>query len=312
MTEPRIDTRELQNRERGLAILAAAAGNTIWGFSFLFTKVAMKVTTPDVLLSIRFIIAVAIMTVLALMGKMPVRLKGKNLTPVIWLGITELGYFYFETWGVFYTNATFAGVVLSITPVVSMACAAMFLKEYPTKRQALFCFLPIVGVAIVTVAGKSMGIIRPIGVVFLILTTLVSAAYKTINRSSASEFTGTERTYVMLVMCMVTFTFTALRSVDWSLTEYLRPLSDPTFVSMVLVLSVFCSIGCNVMVNYAAGRMSVVQMATYSGLTTICSMFSGILFLKEPVNAMSLIGTVLILIGVWQVTKAEKREEING
>ena len=61
------------------------------------------------------------------------------------------------------------------------------------------------------------------------------------------------------------------------------------------------------MVNYAAGRMSVVQMATYSGLTTICSMFSGIIFLKEPVNMMSMIGTVLILIGVWQVTKAEKR-----
>ena len=287
--------------------MAAATGNTIWGFSFLFTKVAMNVTTPDVLLSIRFIISVAIMTVLALTGKMPIHLKGKNLKPVLWLGVTELGYFYFETWGVYYTNATFAGVVLSITPVVSMAAAAMFLKEYPAKRQALFCLLPIIGVAIVTAAGKSMGIIRPIGVIFLILTTLVSAAYKTINRSSASGFTGAERTYVMLIMCMIMFTFTAFRSVNWDLGEYLRPLSDPTFVTMVLILSVFCSISCNVMVNYAAGRMSVVQMATYSGLTTICSMFSGIIFLKEPVNMMSMIGTVLILIGVWQVTKAEKR-----
>ena len=71
---------DTKNRERGLAILAAAAGNTIWGFSFLFTKVAMNYTTPDVLLSIRFIIAVAIMTVLAATGKMPIRLKGKNLT----------------------------------------------------------------------------------------------------------------------------------------------------------------------------------------------------------------------------------------
>ncbi|MBQ8590151.1 MAG: DMT family transporter [Firmicutes bacterium] len=301
MTELNID-----KKERGLAIAAAAAGNTIWGFSFLFTKVAMGVTTPDVLLSIRFIVAVTIMTVMAATGKMPIHLKGKNLKPVIWLGITELGYFYFETYGVYYTNATFAGVVLSITPVVSMAAAAMFLKEYPTKRQALFCLLPIVGVMIVTAAGKSMGIIRPIGVIFLILTTLVSAAYKTINRSSASEFTGSERTYVMLIMCMVTFTFTAFRSVNWSLTEYLRPLSEPSFVITVLILSVFCSIACNVMVNYAAGRMSVVQMATYSGLTTICSMFSGILFLKEPVNAASLLGSVLILVGVWQVTKVEK------
>ena len=81
-----------------------------------------------------------------------------------------------------------------------------------------------------------------------------------------------------------------------------------TFVIMVLILSVFCSISCNVMVNYAAGRMSVVQMATYSGLTTICSMFSGIIFLKEPVNALSLLGTALIVYGIWQVSRPEKTE----
>jgi len=298
----------VKRREKYLAIAAAAMGNTVWGFSFLFTKVGMRSATPEVLLSIRFVIAVIIMTVLVAAGKISISLKGKNIKPLIWLGILELAYFYFETYGVYYTNATFAGVVLSATPVVSMAVAAAFLKEYPTRRQAVFCLLPIAGVVIVTAAGNSMGIIRPIGAVFLILTCVVSAAYKTINRRSAQEFTGFERTYAVLLMSVAVYTAVALRSVDWSLTEYLRPMKNPEFLFSVLALSVFCSIGANAMVNYAAGRMSVVQLATYGALTTVCSMFSGVIFLKEPITIMSFFGSLLILAGVWQVTKGERQE----
>lgn len=295
----------MKQREKYQAIAAAAIGNTVWGFSFLFTKVGMNTATPEVLLSIRFIMAVIMVTVLMVSGKVRISLRGKNVKPLIWLGILELAYFYFETYGVYYTNATFAGVVLSTTPVVSMAAAAAFLKEYPTRRQAVFCLLPIAGVVIVTLAGNSMGIIRSLGAVFLLLTCAVSAAYKTINRRCAQEFTGFERTYAVLLMSVAVFTFAAFRSVDWSLTEYLRPLSDPGFLISVLILSAFCSVGANVMVNYAAGRMSVVQLATYGALTTVCSMFSGVIFLHEPVTLLSFLGSILILVGVWQVTKVE-------
>jgi len=74
----------------------------------------------------------------------------------------------------------------------------------------------------------------------------------------------------------------------------------------VFILSLFCSIVAGYMVNYAAARMSVVSLATVGTLTTITAAFAGVIFLAEPMNAMSLAGTLLILYGIRQVTRSGK------
>ena len=69
------------------------------------------------------------------------------------------------------------------------------------------------------------------------------------------------------------------------------------------MLSVFCSVVCNLLVNYAAGKMPVVKLSSLGSLTTLCSMFAGALFLNEPLTPGLLWGSVLILEGIRQVTK---------
>ena len=59
-----------QKKENRLALLAALGGNAIWGFSFLFTRTALKVIgQPAVLLSMRFIIAFCIMSTMLLLDR---------------------------------------------------------------------------------------------------------------------------------------------------------------------------------------------------------------------------------------------------
>ena len=71
----------------------------------------------------------------------------------------------------------------------------------------------------------------------------------------------------------------------------------------VLMLNVFCSVMCNLLVNYAAGKMPVVKLSSLGSLTTLCSMFAGALFLNEPMTHGLLFEAVLILVGIRQVTK---------
>ena len=77
----------------------------------------------------------------------------------------------------------------------------------------------------------------------------------------------------------------------------------PGFIIPVLILSIFCSVTCNILVNYAAGKMSVGRLAAFSNLQTMWSMFAGVLFLREPFGLSSFIGSVLIIYGIWHVTK---------
>ena len=120
------------------ALLAALAGNAIWGFSFLFTRTALKVTAvPAVLLSMRFGIAFLIMTGMILLGKGSFRLKGKKVAPLLFLGIVEPVCFLLETYGILYTNATVAGVVMALCEYITKKLHQEWLESFSMALSML-------------------------------------------------------------------------------------------------------------------------------------------------------------------------------
>ena len=286
------------------AILCAALGNIIWGFSFLFIKLGLgAVANSNILLSHRFLLSALIMLLYLITGKKKFSLKGKNWKPVLLLMLAQVGYYIFETQGIQHTTTTIAGLVLAVVPVVTIGTGALFLKEYPTRRQALFCILPVAGVIIMTVSGQELGVASPLGILFLLITLLMSTLYKTANRKAALEFTPYERTLLVLSASAVFFTLTALNAVDWNLKTYLAPLASGKYLICIFSLSFLCSIAANLLVNYASAKMSVFKVASFGSLSTLCSTVIGVLFLHEPVNVSLLIGAVLILVGIREVTK---------
>ena len=66
-------------KETVKAVLYAALGNIIWGFSFLFTKTGLAVApNPNVMLAHRFILSTLFMGIPLLLGKEKISFKGKN------------------------------------------------------------------------------------------------------------------------------------------------------------------------------------------------------------------------------------------
>ena len=285
-------------------ILCAVLGNVIWGFGFLFTKMALKVVNaPELMLAHRFLLAAVCMTIMLLAGKKKISFKGKDLKTAGLLILAQLSYYIFESYGILHTNATISGLVLAVAPVLTVVTGALLLKEYPTKRQALFCIMPVAGVVIMTVSGKSLGVVTPLGVLFLGLTLLASVSYKTINRKASREFDTFERTYMVVICPAVMLSLIALGKVNWSFQEFVAPLSNPGYMLPVLSLGILSSIGANLLVNYATARMSVFKVASFGSISTLCSAFAGVVFLKEPVSIPLVVGAVLILIGVRQVSR---------
>ncbi len=293
---------------RLLPVAAAVAGNAFWGFSFLFTRVALQETTPELMLALRFMISFALMNIPLLLGRQKLRLKGKKLLPLLGLAVAEPVVFFAESYGILHTNATFAGVMVAIAPIFAIALAALVLKEYPSRRQLLFCLLPVIGVIIMVLSGKSLGVVTPLGVLFLLINCVGIAFYRLFNRWGSQEFTPFERTYMVLFSCLVVFTTSALISVKGDVGAFVAPVTNPRVIFPVLALCLLCSIGANMLVNYAAGRMSVAKLSVFSSLITLCSTFGGIVILREPFSAMSLVGTALIVYGIWQVSRPESAD----
>lgn len=290
-----------------LAIIFAAIGNIIWGFSFLFTKVGLDVAPdPNVMLAHRFTIATLVMLIPIILGKKKISFKGKKWGAISLLLLFQVCYYLFETYGILYTNSTISGLVLAVVPVVTIGTGALFLKEYPTKKQAFFCIVPVVGVIIITISGKELGVVTFLGVVFLGLTMLSSAFYKTVNRKASVEFTPYERTLLVLAISALVFNISGLGAIKWDMKAYVMPLADLKYILSVMCLSLLCSILANILVNYSLGKMSLFKVAAFGSLSTLCSSIAGIVFLKEPVSAALIVGGVLILIGVFLVTMPKK------
>ena len=216
------------------AVLLPVTGFTIWGFSLLLTRVGQRYASPMVLLSIRFLLAFLMLNVPLVLGREKLRLRGKNLRPLAVLGILEPLCFVFESYAIYFTNATITGVVSALSPIVAMALAALLLREYPTRYQALFSLLPVAGVILLTAAGQEVGAMSWIGVPFLLGYSICSGYYKVANRSAA-DFSPYERTYVLLLSCSVFFTAAALVECGGDLRTYTRPLSQPGFVAVILL-----------------------------------------------------------------------------
>lgn len=297
-----------------MALFCGILGNVIWGFSFLLIRTAQQASSPEILLSVRFLLAWILLSIPLLTGKRKFQLRGKKLLPLFLLGVLEPCYYLCESYGIYYTNSTFAGMILAVVPVVSIGASILFLKEYPTRRQALFCILPVLGVIMITVSGKSLGVVNGRGIFFLICTCLASVGYKTANRKSSAEFTAYERTYVMMMFCAIVSTITAAIQ-EGSISAYLNAcqnaLIQPQFLWSVIGLCLMGSIAANMLVNYAAASLSVTQMSTLGSLVTLIALFAGILILHEPYSAVFFLGAAFILIGTWQVTRPEPERSVS-
>lgn len=286
------------------AVLCAALGNILWGFSFLFIRVCLNVAPdPNVMLSHRFLLSALFMVFPILIRKEKITLKGKNWKLILILLATQIGYYVFETYGLLYTNTTIAGMVLAVTPVVSIGTGALWLREYPTRRQALFCIVPVIGVIVMAVSGKELGVVTTVGIILLLLTVVDSALYKTANRMASKEFSPFERTFFVLWASATFFTLVALNAIDWDIKAYFAPMLQIKYLLPLLCLSLLCSIVANLLVNYATGILSVFQVSSFGAISTLCSAFAGVVFLREPISWSLLLGAVLILVGIRQVTK---------
>lgn len=286
------------------ALLCAALGNVFWGLSFLFIKVALaRVPDPNVMLAHRFTISALLMLLPVLAGRVKVSLRGKEVKYIGALVLLQLSYYLFESYGILYTNATVSGLVLAMVPVVTIGTGALFLKEYPTRRQGLFCLMPVAGVILMTVSGSELGVVSVLGLSLLGLTMLASALYKTVNRKAAEQFTTYERTFCVLSCSAVVFNVVGLSRVGWQVSGFLEPLTDLKYVLAVLSLCLLCSIAANLMVNYASGKMSVFKVSSFGALSTLCSTVAGVVLLGEPWSWQLLLGGALILVGVRQVTR---------
>ena len=303
-----------------LATLGALTGNTIFGFSFMFSRMALGVTTPFVMLMHRFILASVLLGVVALICSrrgdwktesgdihwLRFSLRGRPVGPLLALGVVQpVAYFLCESYGISMTNATFSGVIIALVPIVALCAGVLVLREIPSRVQVLWSLLSIGGVVIMTLQQSAEGAIRPLGVIMLFGAVLSGVTYNILSRKMSAQFSALERTVVMMAVAAVVFILLAVLECRNEPALLLAPLGNGTFLLSMLYLALLSSIVAFLMINFASNTLPVAKTTAFCNLTTAISMFAGVAFLREPFNAVMLLAAAMIIVGVWKVQTAQ-------
>lgn len=302
------------------ALLCAALGNGIFGFSFMFSRLALNITSPFVMLMYRFDLAFIVLLTVALIAKklkwqgrvdssgvnwMRFELKGKSLLTLLGMGLIQpVGYFLCESYGISLTNATFSGVMIALIPIVAIIGGAIVLREFPKRSQVLFSLLSILGVVLMTLQQNADGQIQPLGVALLFGAVVTGAYFNVLSRKISKQYSALERTTVMMAVAAAAFTVLALlqTGLDWQ--QLIAPVFDPVFLACIAYLGLMSSIVAFMSLNYANNDLPVAKSTAFENLTTIISLMAGVIFLHEPFGFISLAASVMIVVGIWGTQRA--------
>lgn len=283
------------------ATLCALLGYSIFGFSFLFSKIALDLVSPFVLLSIRFLAAFLVLNLLLLTGKMRLSLKGKPVKKLLLLGFTQpVLYFIFESYGISMTTAAFSGLMIGLAPVIGLIFGVVFLRETCTRFQVLCTVLSVIGVTMTSTGG--FGSVSPLGFALLLGAVTSAALFTILSRSTAPYFSAFERTYVMFALGSAVFTLIALAENRHNLTALAAPLSQPMFWVAILYLAVISSVCAFLLINYSLNYISAGRTLIFSNFATVISVLAGIFIMGDSFTPLQLLGVVIITVSVFGVS----------
>ena len=294
--------------EEKKGMLAACVAYGIFGLSYLFSKMALEITEPMILLSMRFSVTLVALNLLVLTKVLKLNLKGKSLKGPILLGILQpVLYFVFENYGLKYTTTSFTGIVSSVSPIFTAIMGAIFLRERPNAKQWLCIGVSIVGVMMVSI-GSTGGQNTVAGCICLLLAYFLGAFYSILVRRLSRNFTAFELTYVMFTVGFVFFM--ALAFIQYggqTPSMYAAALGHGKFIVSCLYLGVAASVGAYMLANYSLARLPVARQSIFGSLSTIVSVLSGVVLMKDPFTLTSMVAFVLIMAGVWGVNRFADR-----
>lgn len=287
--------------------LCALGCEVLYGLSYLFTKQTAETASPLALLGWRFVVALAAMSLCVALGFIPVRMKGRQLGPLLRVALfCPCLYFIGETVGIRETTVTESGVFLACVPALSLLASTVILKKKPTKRQIIGILVTFLGVMMTVVAVGLSSSLSPVGYAALMLAVVAYALYS-VFVDLAADYTGAEITYVMLCSGAAFYGLLALgeAAAHGALSELLTlPARSGTFLAAVLYQGIGCSVAAFFLSNAAIAKIGVNKTSSFIGVSTIVSILAGALALGEPLSVGQIVGAAVIVAGVYTANKA--------
>ena len=292
----------IATRRRGL--LLAGLGAVAFSGKAIIVKLAYRHGVDAVtLIMYRMLFALPLFLVLAWWaGRGKPALTWRDARAILGLGFC--GYYlssFLDFAGLSYISASLERLILYLNPTLVLGFGALLFRRAVTRSQIIALAVSYGGV--LCVCGREMslqGAHVPLGATLVFLSAVSYAVYlsysgEEVKRLGALRLTGLA-TSVACVICIAQFLV-------------LRPVSAMIVPAQVLWLSLLnatlCTFAPVMMVMLAIERIGASLTSQVGTLGPLSTILMAVVLLGEPFTMWVALGTVLVLAGIWLLTKSQ-------
>lgn len=299
----------MKNKNKLIGAATALAANTIFGFSFIFSKMALSAAHPLIILSVRFTVAFIVMSLLTLTGKFRLSLKGKPKKKLLIMALAQpLFYFIFELYGLSLVSSALSGVIIALVPVAVMLLSALFLGEKPGLLQGFCTAVSLISVSVMSIISNDGKQNRISGILLLIAAVLCAAVFNILSRGESERFSPFERTWFMFSVSALGFNAAAIAVLRGKyISELIAAAGSYSFWVAIFYLAVVSSVAAFLLYNYSTTLISATRAASFSNIITVVTVIAGVTVLHEHFTPVQYLFCALIILGVWGVNSDIKR-----
>ena len=289
------------------AVLKALFAVTVWGASFVATKIALQYTAPTILVWMRFAMGVAILGLAVGLTKQFSLPKGKDWAYFALLGFLGIAFHqWLQSTALVTAQASTTSWIVASSPIFMAILGVIFLKEYLVWYQIAGIILAAFGVLIVVSKGDlssiSSGNFGDPGDLLILISALNWAVFSTISRSGLKRHSAT-------LMMFYVMTFGWLFSTVLFLTgPSIGQISNIPWDGWlaILFLGIFCS-GIAYIFWYGALKyLPVAQTGAFLYIEPIITLIVAAILINEAITLPSVFGGFAILFGVWLVNRPQQ------
>ena len=294
-------------RSKLYAWFAATFAVTVWGVSFIATKIALREVSPATVVWLRFALGVIVLggAVVARRQFGTPRLKELGYFALLgFLGITL--HQWLQSTALVTAQASTTAWIVATTPVFIAILGWLALKEYLSWLQAFGIVLAAAGVLLVVTDGDllslSEGRFGTQGDFLVLISALNWAVFSVLSRRGLEEYNPTRMMFYVMGLGWI------FSSVIFFLGPGLGEIGALTRDGWmgIAFLGIACSGLAYIFWYDALSVFPASQVGAFLYLEPLVAVVIAALLLGEAITFFSIFGGGVILLGVWFVNRPAK------
>jgi len=268
-----------------------------WSFSFIWTRVAIQSFHPMTLITLRLILASALLFVAMKLGGKFQKLRRQDFKWFILLAFFEPFLYYVgETFGLTMVESTLAAVIISTIPLFAPVLAFVVLGERINWATIVGILISLVGVFFVIYEPNGGFKANPWGVALMFMAVFSAICYATILKKIPSYYNNMSVIFYQSLLGLIFFIPTFLLT-DLSTIQTLTVSSESLFA--LLMLAVFASVVAFVLFAGVVREIGVARTNVFVNLIPVFTAILAWFILNERLTFYKWAGILVVVSGLF-------------